>query len=73
MTATTTPLPLPRFQASGIPSWRMCHWYRKQASFGKALPGAAVWHSASMDAFEPGPAASSSWASSSGGMLASES
>ena len=36
MTATTTPLPLPRFQASGMPSWRMCHWYLKQASFGNA-------------------------------------
>ena len=49
MTATMTPLPLPRFQASGMPIWRRCHWYLKQASFGNALSPAAAWHSASIE------------------------
>jgi len=49
MTATTAPLPLPRFHAVGPPICLKCHWYLKQASFGNALPGAgAALHSASI-------------------------
>ena len=77
MTATTAPLPLPCFQAAGMPICRMCHWCLKQASLGKLLPSPA-WpapHSASIDwpLASSDASASSSCISSSGKIVATAS